>query len=876
METKQIQTIKLINLCLIIIILFAIGIIPARSQTTYTNEIPDLKQGLKTYKEGLEKEWSNGLITKEISPDGNWIAFKEFFSIKNNVLHLSHTSKNISYTLSDGYKCKFSKNNLWFANISENKELVLIDLEQEKKVIFEGVETFDFSFSGKYMAFIQNIENAKSTLYIRNLETNQEKSFEGVTKFAWNPKNNYVIAIEIKDNLSKTILYDALNDTLEILNEKKYKVPSFLKWNNTGTTALIMEEFKEKNILEIYKMNGNFVALDESLLSSQLYGYELSNREPFISDDGNKVLFYKKKKSQKLPEEDKIEIWNTTDPMLYPNLKRHREYIYSYLLTAWYPEKGIVREIATEELPLASMDVNHSFAIVYDELQYGFQYTELRKADFYIKNLMTGNTKLIVKEQSLQNGLLSISPTGKYLTYFKDNNWWVYSMTENTAKNITKDIKTNFLNEENEYPIQRIEVYNKPAWTENDNKIILSDQYDLWIMQPDGSKARRLTKGREKNNRYTLNVITDSDHFYQLTIGNNFSSKKVNLEKGQFLKFVNYNTHRSGIELLRADYSIEQFLNEDNSFHEIYSVGNQKKIIYYSESTTKPKSIVNYDLKTKRSNVIYQADEELLDYDLGHKKMITYEVDGKELNGALVYPANYEPEKKYPMLVNIYEKKSRDAINFSPPTGLNYQGFDILSYTTSGYFVLLPDITYEITKPGKSALNSVNRAIDKALENKSINDDKIGLIGHSFGGYEAAFIATQTDRFAAIVAGAAVTDFTSHYHGINWNQLNTDNWRYEDQQWRMGLSYYENKKAYLENSPLEFVENIDTPLLIWTGDKDYQVTWTQSLELFVALERLNKKANLILVKDEGHSPERHDTQLLLSSEIKKWFDSYCK
>lgn len=858
------------------VFLFAIGITTAISQTKNRNEISDLMKGIKTYKEGLEKEWSSGLLTKGISPDGNWIAFTEFFPLKNSVLHLNHTTKEIGYNLPEGYKIRFSKNNLWFGNITDDKELILIDLSQENKKIFERVEAFDFSFSGKFLAFIQKINKEKSILYIRNLETNQEKSFEGVTKFAWNPENNNLLAIKKKKDSSIAIVYDPLKDSIKIIKKKDYKAVSFLKWNNSGTAALIMEEIDGKNTLDVYKIDGNFISMEESIINVQIPQYELSDREPYISDDGNKVLFYRKKKSQKLPEEDKIEIWKTTDPMLYPNLKLHKDFIYSHLLTAWYPEKGIVREIATEEFPLASMDVDHSFAIVYNELQYGFQNTESRKADIYIKDIITEKIEMIVKGQSLQTGLFSISPSGLYLSYFKDNNWWVYNIKRKKATNITQGLKTKFLNDENEYPIQRIEVYNKPAWTKNDKNIILSDKYDLWILQPDGSNVNRITNGRQNNNHYTLNVATDPENFYQLTVGHNFSSSRVDLEKGQPLRFVNYKTHKSGISLLRADYSIKQLLNEDNSFHEIYMVGNKKNIIYNSESTTKPISIINYDWKSKKTNIIYQADEELLDYDLGHKKIITYEVDGKELNGALIYPANYKPEKKYPMIVNIYEKKSRDAINFTPPTGLNYQGFDILSYTTSGYFVLLPDITYEIRKPGISALKCVNQAIDKAIENKSINEAKIGLIGHSFGGYEAAFIATQTDRFAAIVAGAAVTDITSHYNGVNWNQLDTDSWRYEDQQWRMGLSYYENKKAYLENSPLEFVENIDTPLLIWTGDKDYQVTWTQSLELFVALKRLNKRANLILVKDEGHSPERNDTQLMLSIEIKKWFDNYCK
>jgi dipeptidyl aminopeptidase/acylaminoacyl peptidase len=242
----------------------------------------------------------------------------------------------------------------------------------------------------------------------------------------------------------------------------------------------------------------------------------------------------------------------------------------------------------------------------------------------------------------------------------------------------------------------------------------------------------------------------------------------------------------------------------------------------------------------------------------------------------LLYPAHFNPEKKYPMIVYIYEKMSDKVNDFYPPSYYEYTGFNALKYTTNDYFVLLPDIAYTLQDPGISALNCVTAAVNKALELGVIDKDKIGLIGHSFGGYESAYITTQTNLFAAVVAGAGVTNFTSHYHSIGWNSKKPEIWRYESQQWRMGVSYYDNEEAYFRNSPLHHIEKVTTPMLIWSGKKDYQVHWTQSIELYLALRRLKKESKLLLFESESHFITNKKNQVKLSLEVFDWFEKYCK
>ncbi|WP_163411247.1 alpha/beta hydrolase family protein [Flavobacterium ajazii] len=266
-----------------------------------------------------------------------------------------------------------------------------------------------------------------------------------------------------------------------------------------------------------------------------------------------------------------------------------------------------------------------------------------------------------------------------------------------------------------------------------------------------------------------------------------------------------------------------------------------------------------------------------MDYDLGQDQVVHYPgQDGDMQRGVLIYPANFQTGRKYPMIVYIYEQTAEFVNSYNSPTQYSYTGFNILNFVTKDYFVLLPDIVYRQQNPGYSALQSVRAAVSEVLKNKSVDKNRIGLIGHSFGGYETAYITTQSNIFAAAVAGAPVTDLVSWYHDVAWDWKRDQMWRIESQQYRMGASFYDLKEQYNKNSPLYNVQQLNTPLLLWAGKEDYNVNWSQSIYMHMAMKRLHKKGKLLLFKNEGHNIMNPDNQELLSKEIEEWFDTFCK
>ena len=280
--------------------------------------------------------------------------------------------------------------------------------------------------------------------------------------------------------------------------------------------------------------------------------------------------------------------------------------------------------------------------------------------------------------------------------------------------------------------------------------------------------------------------------------------------------------------------------------------------------------------KQKITN-LYRSNVAIESKDFGFFEYIEIESEifGR-IKGVLLYPSSYNPLKKYPMVLQIYEDKTSYKNEYKPLTDFNSDGFNILKYITNDYFVFLPEIKYTVGQPGYSALHCVELLLDKVVENKSIDLNRIGLIGHSFGGYEAAFIATLSTKFRTIVVGAGVVDLISWYHDYNEEWMKNQDWRMENQQFRMGGGYYDNKEGYRNNSAINKIENIKIPLFIWYGKNDTNINYFQSIYMFNALNKLQKEANLLLFENEAHNLLKPENQKQLTDYIFKWFEKYLK
>src|SRR5690606_21409221 len=236
------------------------------------------------------------------------------------------------------------------------------------------------------------------------------------------------------------------------------------------------------------------------------------------------------------------------DPWIYPRMKDFEEREVAYLLTAWYPETNKIVAIETKDMPTSALDINHDYALVFDKLKYEPLYKEFPNTDIYIKNMETGDEHLVVQNQYTGPGFATISPNGKYVSYFKNKHWWVYDIKKKQTLNITKEIGSSFENIERDKAGDIFPSGNL-GWAENGEYIIIYDQHDIWLLSPSGNYKKRITKGREEKIKYRINKDYRRNEYYFLTINVNFSSSPLNMNKGLILELYDSRIHKTGYAL---------------------------------------------------------------------------------------------------------------------------------------------------------------------------------------------------------------------------------------------------------------------------------------------------------------------------------------
>lgn len=846
---------------LLLVLLIFSGSTVAQVQQKYSSELNSL--------------WSNGTFIIKISKNGKWAVIEEDFPQKGREILVMQTKGTKQYRLPESEWLDFSADSKWFGCISK-EEMILIDLETDKEVRYSNIATYKFSGTGNYIAALQQGKGKLTELLIIDLKNKTiARRLRDVIKFEWHPTQNILLATVKGAEQNQVIRYDVGKENSDLLFKENSGSIEYLRWNGSGSAAIFLSR-NEGNLQLHYfsKSEGTSGVLTDKAIQEKFIDHHLSDRQPFISDDGKKVIFYVQKLEKSEAEKSDVQVWNSDDPWITPRMESSNGG--RHFLTAWYPQSGEIKPIETEALPKAAMSVNHDFAVVHNPLQYEPLYKYYPNADLYIKNIATGDTTLVCKNQYTEGKFVTISPSGKYVSYFKDTDWFVYNLESGKTINLTEDLEVPFQNTESQRPGDLF-PYGNPGWLKDDGYIIFYDQYDIWVLSPEGNTKKRVTQGREDKIQYRISRDYGRKAYNPLTIHPDFWSEPFNIKEGIILEFLDNNNFDTGLALWKDDLAIKPLFKTEGAITKVMSSDNLETVLYSSHRFNRPLSIHNVNVKTKKSQLLYQANEKLLDYDLGHTEFIEYQLeDGTKLRGSLMYPANYNPNIKYPMIVEIYERKSVDINQFQPPSNYMVIGISLLNFTLNDYFVLYPDIEYTIGDPGISALKSVTAAVDKVLETGKVDEKRLGLIGHSFGGYETAFIVTQTDKFAAAVAGAAVTNIVSYYHDVFWDSRRTQMWRMENQQFRFGDSFYNMKDAYYRNSPLHHVENVNTPLLLWTGNTDTNINWNQSVQMFLALKRLGKKSKLLLYDDEPHVLMKTPNQMDLTKGIFNWMEKYVK
>jgi len=569
-----------------------------------------------------------------------------------------------------------------------------------------------------------------------------------------------------------------------------------------------------------------------------------------------------------LPEEIvQVEVWNYQDGRLYTQqeVRADEEKKRAYEVV-FHLESNEYIQLADTNVPelILGDEGNAKVALGYDESAYLQYITWLGSAykDVYTISLADGEKNKIAT-QIMGNPLFS--PEAAYIYWYSspDSQWIAYEIATAQTKILTQELPEAFFDELNDRPMHPWS-YGLAGWTEADRHVLLYDRYDIWKIDPKNPQAAvRLTEGRESRTVY---------RYSQLDPEARSISSTGNILLHQF----NELTKASGYARLDlATGNLTTLIEGDYRYsNDVQKAREGDMVLFTRENFQTFPNLVAADTLLQNIQTISDANPQQSEYRWGTIELYEWQsLDGKTLEGMLVKPEDFDPSKKYPMIVNFYERSS-DGLHRHHAPSPGRSTINYAYYVNRGYIIFNPNVVYREGYPGESAYNCVIPGVTSLIEAGFVDKDRIGVQGHSWGGYQISYLLTRTNIFRCAEAGAPVVNMISAYGGIRWGSGLSRMFQYERTQSRIGGTLWEYPLRYIENSPIFTADKIETPVLILHNDEDGAVPWYQGIEFFVALRRLGKPAWLLNYNKEPHWPVKLQNRKDFNLRLEQFFDHY--
>lgn len=572
-----------------------------------------------------------------------------------------------------------------------------------------------------------------------------------------------------------------------------------------------------------------------------------------------------KSPDEETPADEKVlvDLWHWKDDYVQPiqriraELERNKSYRATYLVK----EKKFV-QLADESMETISPSDDGRFAVGSDNRAYRITNDyDPGLTDSYLVTTADGTRKLVGQRQRFG---VSLSPGARYAIYFDGKDWNSYSIADGRSLNLTKNLSAHFFNEENDEPATP-PSYGVAGWTRNDGDVLIYDRYDVWQIAPDGSEAKNLTDGVGRRDKIVFRYVRLDP-----------KERSIDPAKPLLLHAENEETRDSGFYRDKVNGGLpEKLLMAAKDFNNPTKAKDADVLMLTASRFDEFPDIWVTSSNFKDLKKVSNGDSQRSPFLWGTGELVSFKnTDGVALKGLLLKPDNFDPKKKYPMIVYIYERLTQGLHAFrhpSPGTSINPT-----YYVSNGYLIFMPDIVYTIGYPGQSALKCVLPGIQSIVDKGYVDENAIGIQGHSWGGYQIAYMVTQTNRFKAAAPGALVSNMTSAYSGIRWGTGLPRQFQYEHSQSRIGGSLWEYPMRYLENSPVFRADRVQTPLLMIHNDEDDAVPWYQGIEYFLALRRLNKEVYMFSYNGEKHGLRKRINQKDYTRRLQEFFDHFLK
>ncbi|MDH3734401.1 MAG: prolyl oligopeptidase family serine peptidase [Gemmatimonadota bacterium] len=824
-----------------------------------------------------------------LSPDGEWLTFAYGHRVIEDTLQVRHLDDRRVHELPGAANPRFSDDSRWLVARAE-RTAYLLDLASGASRSWEEVDAVVFAAGSGHLAVKKRppqaddgeVDHRGTDLILVDLAGGSSLVLGNVDLFAFDAAGSALAYTVDSEGASGNGVYLLRLATarLETLHQAP-RTYSRLTWNETGTGVAALAGSvpegmteRENTLVAVRGIDGEPTVTEFAGDGPGVPdGFVLSERGPLRwRGDGAGVFVGIKPQREELvddPDNPRPNVdvfhWNDDDIQTVQRARAERDRNFT-LLAAVDLEAGRLVRLADETLRTIDLTDDGRWGVGRDGRAYVSDWKEAR-ADYYRVDTRTGERTPIVKAQMRT---LGISPGGTHFAFWREGDLWVYEIETDRTINLTADAPVSFVNEEYDRPGTK-PPYGIAGWTGDGTGLVLNHRYDLWLQPLDGAPARSLTGGAGDRDETRFRVLRLDE------------APTIDFDAPVLLSAYGEWTKRSGFFVLEDGRLTEQ-VYADREYDDLIKASDADRYVFTASTFAEFDDLWVSDGSFGDAERVTDANPQQAEYRWGERILFDFEnKDGVRLQGTLAIPDAHTQGERLPMIVNFYEKKSQEMHSYYAPrfesgypSGNAGPVAEFGAYVSNGYLVMQLDVHFNTGTTHSDMLDCVTAAVRRVIEMGYADPDRIALLGGSFSGGGSAFIATQTDMFAAIVSRAAPINLAGEFN-ILFSGSGQNNHSYDIYgQGRYGTDPFDDFELYREQSPITHVANMNTPLLYLHGKLDPSVEYLQGMEFYNALRFLGKPIIFLSYPDEGHNLRRYENQLDFTTRKWKFLDHHLK
>lgn len=838
------------------------------------------------------------ITDREISDNGKWVACKMepwegdatvyLYAAQGQETATFSPADKFAFSASSGYLVvtqtpgKSTVDSLKVLKTKEDKmpmnTLVIYSVAGKKETI-DSLKTFKLADEADWIAYQRGRKD--STLYVRSLDGSKTFQFPTVTDFQFAKKSGMLYYTSAAEGEAGIFTLNPEKGSPALIKEGKgvFKQTTFDEKGERLAFLYCADKDSSYKALSLWLSEHNAPAKEIATRGNKAFPAEwVINENGMLqfSKSASRLFFgtspepRQKDTTQLAENRPNVQVWSWDEPVQYTvqNYNKEKDLRKSYQ-AVYNLGNGSIFQLANEELPNIQLgnEGDAPLALLSTSRPYSLSsmWEARTRSDYYTVSLDNGERKQIAQADY---GRFRLSPQGKYAYWYgeTDSCWYTIALAEGKRYRLTTPESFPAWDEENDVPDYPY-AHGAAGWTANDQNLLIYDRYDIWKFDPTAATPpiNLTVNGRKEKLSYRLEQLDKEARF-------------IDLGKLQLLKGFNEATKGYGFynARLSAPAAPKTLLAGNYMLRSINKAKNTDDVIYTMETFQQYPDIHYSTLAFKKSVQLTHGDKQQEGFIWGTAELVSWiSLDGRPLEGVVYKPANFDPNKKYPMMVNFYERNSETLYNYRMPEP-HRSTIDYHLYNSNEYVIFNPDIRYVDGYPGESCYNCLMPGITMMIAKGYIDEKGIGAQGHSWGGYQVAYLATRTNLFSAIESGAPVVNMFSAYGGIRWGSGMARSFQYEHTQSRLGATPWSSPLRYLENSPLFTMDKVQTPILIMHNDADGHVPWYQGIEYFVAMKRLGKPCWLLNYTGEPHWPMHMANRIDFQRRMFQFFNHYLK